>query len=105
MSNVYDSMVFAWREYKTMNASKSLKQFELTQDAFDALTAARKEILSVGKYTLPLGWEVMFYGIPVLVIDGCECFVVDHAGVRKSLGMAPCISNEASLYTRCISDD
>lgn len=105
MSNTYDSMVFEWREHMKVYASKPPKQFELTQDAFDALNAARKAVLSAGKYTLPPGWEVMFYGTPVLVIDGCECFVVDHTGLRRSLGTGSRLASEASSHCRRMSDD
>lgn len=103
MSNIYDLVVFAWREHKRMHGSKSPKQFELAQDAFNALTDARKAILSAGKYSLPAGWEATFYGTPVLVIDGSECFVVDYTGQRSQLGGSS-LFNEAGSQSRRMTD-
>ena len=104
MCNIYDSMIFAWREHKKTHSCKALKQFELSQAAFDALTAARKSILSVGRYSLPPGWDAVFYGTPVLVIDGSDCFVVDHEGGRSQLGGGSSISDETAQHTRRITD-
>lgn len=46
----------------------------------------------------------MFYGTPVLVIDGSDCFVVDHEGGRSQLGGGSSISDETAQHTRRITD-
>lgn len=97
-------MVFVWREHKKTHSCKPPKQFELSQAAFDALTEARESILAAGKYSLPPGWEAVFYGTPVLVVDGSDCFVVDHEGVRSPLGGGFSISDETAQHTRRMTD-
>ena len=89
MANIYDAMVAALREHWAAHAGASPRRIELTQKAFNALTDARKAVMSVGSYCPPSGWEAVFHGIPVSVVEGADCHVVDKNGQRTSLGIAP----------------
>ena len=88
MANIYDAMVAALREHWDAHAGASPRRFELTQKAFNALTDARKAVMSVGSYCPPSGWEAVFHGIPVSVVEGADCHVVDKNGQRTSLGLS-----------------
>lgn len=87
MANIYDAMVAALREHWDAHAGASPRRFELTQEAFNALTEARQAVMSVGSYCPPPGWEAVFHGIPVSVVESADCQVVDKDGRSTSLGI------------------
>ena len=103
MSNIYDAMVAALREHWDANAAALPRQFELTQEAFKALVDARHAAMSNDGYCPPQGWETIFHGVPVLVVEGGGCNVVDKDGRRTSLGISSLFCARDGLLDRRVS--
>jgi hypothetical protein len=88
MANIYDAMVAALREH--WDACRCIAAAVRTDsegvqcvDGCPQGGDVRRKLLS------PSGWEAVFHGIPVSVVEGADCHVVDKNGQRTSLGIAP----------------